>query len=144
MSAGENPNSERAFGTIGVAMVTPFAPDGSLDLDKAAELAGHLADKGVDSLVLAGTEQPIALDFDGITRAIGLFLLAHSSPRPNRGARFSKKAAAPSLKSSLANRPGALSSWNPSACSIDMGACLSTTVLTTQQRGVMQRYTGSE
>lgn len=55
MSAGENPNSERAFGTIGVAMVTPFAPDGSLDLDKAAELASHLADKGVDSLVLAGT-----------------------------------------------------------------------------------------
>lgn len=48
MSAGD-------FGTIGVAMVTPFAPDGSLDLDKAAELAVHLADKGVDSLVLAGT-----------------------------------------------------------------------------------------
>jgi len=55
MSAGEISTSERAFGTIGVAMVTPFAPDGSLDLDKAAELAVHLADKGVDSLVLAGT-----------------------------------------------------------------------------------------
>ena len=48
MSAGD-------FGTIGVAMVTPFAPDGSLDLDKAAELGVHLADKGVDCLVLAGT-----------------------------------------------------------------------------------------
>ncbi len=48
MSAGD-------FGTIGVAMVTPFAPDGSLDLDKAAELGLHLADKGVDCLVLAGT-----------------------------------------------------------------------------------------
>ncbi|MFT4201711.1 4-hydroxy-tetrahydrodipicolinate synthase [Gordonia sp. (in: high G+C Gram-positive bacteria)] len=55
MSAGETPTSERAFGTIGVAMVTPFSADGSLDLDKGAELAVHLADKGVDSLVLAGT-----------------------------------------------------------------------------------------
>ncbi|MFT3900241.1 MAG: 4-hydroxy-tetrahydrodipicolinate synthase [Gordonia sp. (in: high G+C Gram-positive bacteria)] len=55
MSAGETPTSERAFGTIGVAMVTPFSADGRLDLDKAAELAVHLADKGVDSLVLAGT-----------------------------------------------------------------------------------------
>ncbi len=55
MSAGETPTTERAFGTIGVAMVTPFAPDGSLDLDKAAELAVRLADNGVDSLILAGT-----------------------------------------------------------------------------------------
>ncbi|GAB09306.1 dihydrodipicolinate synthase [Gordonia araii NBRC 100433] len=55
MSAGETPTSERAFGTIGVAMVTPFSADGSLDLEKAAELSNHLADKGVDSLILAGT-----------------------------------------------------------------------------------------
>ncbi|QKT07500.1 4-hydroxy-tetrahydrodipicolinate synthase [Gordonia sp. X0973] len=55
MTAGENATADRAFGTIGVAMVTPFSVDGSLDLDKAAELAVHLADKGVDNLVLAGT-----------------------------------------------------------------------------------------
>jgi mono/diheme cytochrome c family protein len=39
-----------------------------------------------DSLVLAGTRDPIALDFDGVTRAIGLFLLASPRlpPNPNR------------------------------------------------------------
>lgn len=43
------------FGTISVAMVTPFTKDGSIDLDAGVSLAGHLADKGCDSLVLAGT-----------------------------------------------------------------------------------------
>lgn len=43
------------FGTISVAMVTPFAKDGSVDLKAGVELAGHLVDKGCDSLVLAGT-----------------------------------------------------------------------------------------
>lgn len=38
-----------------VAMVTPFKPDGTMDLDKACELADHLANKGVDGLVLSGT-----------------------------------------------------------------------------------------
>ena len=39
-----------------------------------------------DSLVVAGTRQPIVLDFDGVTRAIGLFLLAAPRllPNPNR------------------------------------------------------------
>lgn len=43
------------FGTISVAMVTPFAKDGSVDLKAGVELAGHLVDKGCDSLILAGT-----------------------------------------------------------------------------------------
>ncbi|RAV32463.1 4-hydroxy-tetrahydrodipicolinate synthase [Corynebacterium heidelbergense] len=43
------------FGTISVAMATPFTPDGSIDVDRGVELAGHLVDKGCDSLVLAGT-----------------------------------------------------------------------------------------
>lgn len=43
------------FGTISVAMVTPFKKDGSIDLEAGVSLAGHLADKGCDSLVLAGT-----------------------------------------------------------------------------------------
>lgn len=43
------------FGTVSVAMVTPFAADGSLDEAAARRLAVHLADNGVDSLVLAGT-----------------------------------------------------------------------------------------
>ncbi len=54
-------------------------------LAAAEALAGRRTTFG-DSLVLAGTREPIALDFDGITRAIGLFLLASPrlSPNPNR------------------------------------------------------------
>jgi 4-hydroxy-tetrahydrodipicolinate synthase len=36
-------------------MVTPFSPDGSVDLDLAARLAAHLVDNGSDGLVLCGT-----------------------------------------------------------------------------------------
>lgn len=36
-------------------MVTPFKPDGSLDLDAAARLANRLVDAGCDGLVLSGT-----------------------------------------------------------------------------------------
>lgn len=40
---------------VGVAMVTPFQPDGSVDYDAAANLAKHLLDQGIDHLVLSGT-----------------------------------------------------------------------------------------
>ncbi|MGN0094951.1 MAG: 4-hydroxy-tetrahydrodipicolinate synthase [Corynebacterium sp.] len=43
------------FGTVSVAMVTPFAKDGSIDLDAGVSLAGHLVDQGCDALVLSGT-----------------------------------------------------------------------------------------
>lgn len=43
------------FGTVCVAMVTPFDKHGALDLDAGRKLAAHLVDNGVDSLVLAGT-----------------------------------------------------------------------------------------
>ncbi|MCX2163007.1 4-hydroxy-tetrahydrodipicolinate synthase [Corynebacterium auriscanis] len=43
------------FGTISVAMVTPFNADGSIDVNRGVEVATHLASKGCDSLVLAGT-----------------------------------------------------------------------------------------
>ncbi len=36
-------------------MVTPFSPDGSVDLDLAARLAAHLVDNGSEGLVLCGT-----------------------------------------------------------------------------------------
>ncbi len=36
-------------------MVTPFTPDGELDLDAAAALATHLVDAGNDGLVISGT-----------------------------------------------------------------------------------------
>lgn len=55
MNAGVTEPQAHPFGTNVVAMVTPFRPDGSLDLDKAAELADHLVGKGCDGLVVSGT-----------------------------------------------------------------------------------------
>jgi 4-hydroxy-tetrahydrodipicolinate synthase len=53
------------FGRVLTAMVTPFAADGSLDLDAAAGLAGYLVDEmGNDGLVISGTtgESPTTSD----------------------------------------------------------------------------------
>ncbi|MEZ0163835.1 4-hydroxy-tetrahydrodipicolinate synthase [Kineococcus sp. LSe6-4] len=54
----------RPFGTVLSAMVTPFRPDGSLDLAAAGALAGHLVDTGHDGLVVSGTtgESPTTSD----------------------------------------------------------------------------------
>jgi 4-hydroxy-tetrahydrodipicolinate synthase len=43
------------FGRVLTAMVTPFADDGSLDLDATARVATHLADHGHDGIVVSGT-----------------------------------------------------------------------------------------
>ncbi len=43
------------FGRVLTAMVTPFADDGSVDLDSAARVAAHLADNGHDGIVVSGT-----------------------------------------------------------------------------------------
>jgi 4-hydroxy-tetrahydrodipicolinate synthase len=43
------------FGRVVTAMVTPFRPDGGVDLDLAARLADHLVGHGSDGLVLCGT-----------------------------------------------------------------------------------------
>ena len=52
------------LGTLLTAMVTPFGPDGSLDLVAAARLANHLVDAGCDGLVISGTtgESPTTTD----------------------------------------------------------------------------------
>ena len=52
------------LGTLLTAMVTPFAPDGSLDIPAAVRLANHLVDAGCDGLVLSGTtgESPTTTD----------------------------------------------------------------------------------
>lgn len=52
------------FGAVLTAMVTPFGPDGSLDLDGAVRLARWLAAHGSDGLVVAGTtgEAPVLSD----------------------------------------------------------------------------------
>jgi 4-hydroxy-tetrahydrodipicolinate synthase len=55
----------RPFGQLITAMVTPFAPDGSLDLDGVQRLAAHLVDEqGNDALVINGTtgEAPTTTD----------------------------------------------------------------------------------
>jgi 4-hydroxy-tetrahydrodipicolinate synthase len=54
----------RPFGTVLSAMVTPFRPDGSLDLAAAGALAEHLVATGHDGLVVSGTtgESPTTSD----------------------------------------------------------------------------------
>ncbi len=43
------------FGRLLTAMVTPFTPDGELDLGRAQELALRLLDQGTEALVVCGT-----------------------------------------------------------------------------------------
>ena len=43
------------FGMVLTAMVTPFKPDGSMDYQRAVEIANYLADNGSDGLVVHGT-----------------------------------------------------------------------------------------
>ena len=52
------------FGSVCVAMVTPFDSDGELDLAAGRDLAAHLVEQGIDALVLAGTtgESPTTTD----------------------------------------------------------------------------------
>ena len=52
------------LGEVLTAMVTPFRPDGSVDLDSFRALARHLVDNGSDGLVVTGTtgESPTLTD----------------------------------------------------------------------------------
>jgi 4-hydroxy-tetrahydrodipicolinate synthase len=52
------------LGTVLTAMVTPFGPDGSVDLATAKKLAKRLVDSGCDGLVVSGTtgESPTTTD----------------------------------------------------------------------------------
>src|SRR3954452_7622091 len=43
------------FGRVLTAMVTPFTPDGELDLAAAQKVATYLIDQGNDGLVISGT-----------------------------------------------------------------------------------------
>jgi 4-hydroxy-tetrahydrodipicolinate synthase len=65
----------RPFGRLLTAMVTPFAPDGSLDVEGAAKLATYLVDEQRnDALVISGTtgESPTTSDAekDTLLRAV--------------------------------------------------------------------------
>lgn len=48
-------NTSSPFGSLVTAMVSPFAPDGSLDLNRARALARHLVENASTGLVVAGT-----------------------------------------------------------------------------------------
>ncbi|WP_460663747.1 4-hydroxy-tetrahydrodipicolinate synthase [Kribbella swartbergensis] len=52
------------FGRLTTAMITPFRPDGSLDLDAAQKVAKYLVDRGNDALIVNGTtgEAPTTSD----------------------------------------------------------------------------------
>src|SRR3954469_3242276 len=55
----------RPFGRLQTAMVTPFAPDGSLDVEGVQKLAAYLVDEQRnDALVVSGTggESPTTTD----------------------------------------------------------------------------------
>ncbi len=56
------------FGSVCVAMVTPFDSDGKLDVVAGRDLAAHLVEQGIDALVLAGTtgESPTTTDEEKI------------------------------------------------------------------------------
>jgi len=45
----------RPFGSVGVAMVTPFTPEGEIDIEAAQALAVTLVEDGADMILLAGT-----------------------------------------------------------------------------------------
>jgi 4-hydroxy-tetrahydrodipicolinate synthase len=56
------------LGTVLTAMVTPFAPDGTLDTDTAGRLATRLVEAGCDGLVVSGTtgESPTTTDAEKV------------------------------------------------------------------------------
>lgn len=57
-----------AFGSVGIAMVTPFQDDGSIDYAAVEKVAGHLVDEGNNMLVVSGTtgESPTTTDDEKI------------------------------------------------------------------------------
>lgn len=54
-SSAPSASAALPFGRLTTAMITPFRPDGSLDLDAAQKVATQLVDQGNDALVVNGT-----------------------------------------------------------------------------------------
>jgi 4-hydroxy-tetrahydrodipicolinate synthase len=80
------------FGKVLTAMATPFAADGSLDIDGAATVARWLVDHGSDGLVLAGTtgeaptlgdDEKVAL-WEAVRAAVDVPLLAGAGSNDTR------------------------------------------------------------
>ena len=90
------------FGAVLCAMVTPFDPQGRMDLDGAVELARWLVDNGNDGLVLAGTtgEAPALSDQEkrdlwrSVREAVGVPLIAGTgTPSTSHSVELTKAAA---------------------------------------------------
>jgi 4-hydroxy-tetrahydrodipicolinate synthase len=102
-------------------MVTPFGPDGGLDLDTAASLARHLAETGSDGLVVSGTtgEGPVLGDaeridlFRAVVEAVTIPVIAGSGTNDTaHSVTMTREAAAAGAAGILAvtpyyNRPSA-------------------------------------
>ncbi|WP_132188108.1 MULTISPECIES: 4-hydroxy-tetrahydrodipicolinate synthase [Kribbella] len=63
-SAATSASAALPFGRLTTAMITPFRPDGSLDLEAAQRVATGLVDQGNDALIINGTtgEAPTTTD----------------------------------------------------------------------------------
>jgi|SRR5215207_1229865 len=63
-SAATSASAALPFGRLTTAMITPFRPDGSLDLEAAQKVATRLVDQGNDALIINGTtgEAPTTTD----------------------------------------------------------------------------------
>ena len=63
-ASAPTPSAPAPFGRLLTALVTPFAADGSVDLDAVQRLAAHLVDQGQDGVVVNGTtgEAPTTTD----------------------------------------------------------------------------------
>ncbi|WP_133800220.1 4-hydroxy-tetrahydrodipicolinate synthase [Kribbella caucasensis] len=67
-SAASHAPAAPPFGRLTTAMITPFRPDGALDLAAAQKVATHLVDQGNDALVINGTtgESPTTSDAEKV------------------------------------------------------------------------------
>ncbi|MHB1555374.1 MAG: 4-hydroxy-tetrahydrodipicolinate synthase [Acidimicrobiales bacterium] len=90
------------FGAVITAMVTPFGPDGSLDVDAAVDLARWLTEHSSEGLVVAGTtgEGPVLSDGElielwrGVADAVTVPVLAATGTNDTRHSiELTKKAA---------------------------------------------------
>jgi 4-hydroxy-tetrahydrodipicolinate synthase len=67
-SSASSASQALPFGRLTTAMITPFTPDGSLDLDAAQKVATQLVDQGNDALIINGTtgEAPTTTDAEKV------------------------------------------------------------------------------
>jgi 4-hydroxy-tetrahydrodipicolinate synthase len=67
-SSASSASQALPFGRLTTAMITPFTPDGALDLDAAQKVATQLVDQGNDALIINGTtgEAPTTTDAEKV------------------------------------------------------------------------------